>query len=552
VQRNHAIILEQKEIKQTAGRRPPRRPAVCFGNGIIMYAGLDIGTSGVKAAVYDAAGQELAFYSKSFQLLTKEDGTKELNPNEVLGSAIECLLYIGSKAAIETVTVLSLGEAIVFLDGNEECISNIVVGTDARGQDQLQWLMGKIEKEKLIKITGLNLSTIYSVNKILWFRDNQPQIYNKASRICTVQDYIIGKLSGNYIIDYSMASRTMLFDVTNNAWSEELLSITGIDKKLLSVPVLAGTPAGYIKPVIAEKLSAPASINVLAGTHDHICNALGAGVIDQGWCSDTAGTTEGLTALIGSVKVNDSHVSMIDKNQLSFEPFVISNTFNTVAWHNTAGALYRWFVENIGVPGGDSAVNPYQIIEEKMSPMPSSLLVLPHFSGAATPYMDAQSRGAIIGLSVATRGEHIFQALVESTNHELLMILDCLAKSDIVVRNIVATGAALSHRVLKIKANVLGLPIKTVCCKQTGTLGGAIIGAVFSKAYHTYGEAISNMVKFGKEYMPEPDTHALYMEKHTMYTRLYRQLKELNHELFMYNSRNASLRNISQSPWAIS
>jgi xylulokinase len=499
-----------------------------------MYVGLDVGTSSVKAAAYDDTGKELVSHSRSFPLLTCEDGTKELGAKAVLTSVLECLLYINTRTdAIKTISVSSLGEAIVFLDAEEKCISNIIVGTDVRGQKELQWLTEKISSEKLIKITGVNLSTIYSVNKILWFKRNQPHIYRKAARICTVQDYIVGKLSGNYAIDYSMASRTMLFDVTNSEWSGELLSITGIDKKLLSLPVLAGTSVGCIKPDIAEEIRASPAVAVLVGTHDHICNTLGAGVMEKGWCSDTAGTTEGLTAIIGHTEIKPD---MIYENQISFEPFVLNRTFNTVAWNNTSGALYRWFVENFSGPY-EPGINPYKNIETKMSTKPSSLLVLPHFSGAATPYMDLRSRGAIIGLSVATKPEHIFQALVESTNHELLMILECLAKSDVLVRNIVATGAALSPPLLKIKADILGQPIKTVCCKQTGTLGGAVIGAVSSRAYHTYNEAISAMVKFDKEYFPDEAVHALYMEKHVIYTRLYRQLQNVNRELFSYNAK---------------
>jgi xylulokinase len=499
-----------------------------------MYVGLDIGTSSVKIAAYDDTGTALVFFSKPFQLITNEDGTKELDPKVVLDFSVECLLNICTKIdTIKTVSVSSLGEAIVFLDNKENCISNIVVGTDARGQEQLLWMIEKVGREKLIEITGLNLSTIYSVNKILWFKENQPQIYNKVSKICTVQDYIIGKLSGNYIIDYSMASRTMLFDVMNNEWSHDLLAVTGIDKKMLSAPVLAGTSAGYIKAGILEGIPGHHTISILAGTHDHICNALGAGVIDKGWCSDTAGTTEGLTAHIGQAIIDPS---VIYENQVSFEPFVIKHTFNTVAWHNTAGALYRWFIENLD-KSNSSGTNPYQAIEEKMAALPSSLLVLPHFSGAATPYMDAQSRGAIIGLSVATKPEHIFQALVESTNHEVLMILECLQNLNITIQNIVATGAALSPRVLKIKANILGLPIKTVCCKQTGTIGGAIIGAIAAGAYHTYNEAVSQMVKFDREYFPDQDMHLLYLEKHAIYKHLYRQLAGINHGLFSYNAK---------------
>lgn len=489
-----------------------------------MYVGIDVGTSSVKVGCFDPAGNELASNKIEYDLYSKSPGYKELDPDLVFLSTMRCLKEIFMQVKnVKSISVSALGEAVVFLDKDNHPLSNIIVGTDIRGQEELQELTNKVGGEKLVDISRVNLSSIYTVNKILWIRNHYPALYKKARRICTVQDYIIGKLCGNYVIDYAMASRTLLFDSINKNWSPFLLSATEIDEKLLSTPVLAGTKAGTLRPKIAKELDCRPGIAVLAGSHDHVCNALGAGVIKKGWCSNGCGTTEGLTAIVSMTK----DLGVISGQQISFEPFVLDGVYNTVAWNNTSGAMYRWFINHFV----DNS-SPYAYLETQIPETPSNLMVLPHFSGAATPNMDARSKGAILGLTLQTKPYEIFQALIEAANFELYSILHALSGSAINVTNIVSTGSALSETVLRIKTNILGVPIRTVKCKQTGALGGAILGAVSNGDYHTYGEAVKEMVHYGDTYYPDGRIHKMYAERYGLYACLYSNLSSINHRLY--------------------
>ena len=166
-----------------------------------------------------------------------------------------------------------------------------------------------------------------------------------------------------------------------------------------------------------------------------------------------------------------------------------------------------------------------------MNLTPSSLLVLPHFSGAATPYMDDQSKGAFIGLTLNTTRYDIFKACIEGTNFEMLQIIDIMNKNGFVVNKLTATGGACTSKLLQIKANVLGLQVNTVKESQSGVLGGAILGAVADGCYPNIPTAINNMVRMGNTYYPDQSTHKIYLEKYELYKELYNSLKDINHQI---------------------
>ena len=162
----------------------------------------------------------------------------------------------------------------------------------------------------------------------------------------------------------------------------------------------------------------------------------------------------------------------------------IRDSYNTVAWNNTSGVLLKWFVNQmVQEEKPEDIISTFAKMNAKMSTEPTDLFVLPHFSGAATPYMDSESRGAVLGLTLDTKREDIYKALMEGANYELAVILDDLQHAGLQLRKIVASGGAISPELLQIKADILGVPVYTVKNRQTGTLGGAILGSVVSGEY---------------------------------------------------------------------
>ena len=265
----------------------------------------------------------------------------------------------------------------------------------------------------------------------------------------------------------------------------------------------------------------------MAGTHDHICNAIGSGVLEVGSCADTVGTTEGLTAVLHREQLSSEH---IDSCQISCEPFAVPGLFNTVAWNNTSGVLLKWFVtQMVREEKPEQIIQTFAKMNGQMKDEPTDLLIMPHFSGAATPYMDSDSRGAILGLTLDTKREDIYKALMEGANYELALIKDCLEKAGLELQKVVATGGALSPQLLQIKADILGLPVYTVKNRQTGTLGGAMLGAVAAGTFRSVKEAAASMIEEDCVYEPRQEHHQNYQGKLSLYKQIYPSIVGINH-----------------------
>lgn len=494
-----------------------------------MFIGLDIGTSGTKAALADRTGNVLQSFQVNYNFMNAAPGYRELDAEEVWRAVKRCLAEAGTGQQIQSITVSSLGEAILPVSRKGTPLFSAITGTDSRGLQEMKTITRKLKSRRITDITGLNMSHIYSAAKMLWMKKNQPDIFEQAWKIATFQDYAVLKLAGEAYIDYSMASRTLLFDIRDKNWSKELTQLFGIPTEKLGKPVRAGTPVGTIRRELAEELNLNRDVCIVVGAHDHICNAIGSGIYREGECADTVGTTEGLTAII---KEHQLRAEAIEKYQISCEPFVEDGLFNTVAWQNTSGVMLKWFVQQFG--GREVRANisdTFLDLNKKIQEKPTSLLVLPHFSGAATPYTDPESKGAILGLTLQTEREELYKALMEGANYEVKLIMDSLKKSGVEVKRMAAAGGALSPELLQIKADILGMEIEMAGCRQSGTLGGAILGAVACGEFNNLGEAVQEMVRAGKLYYPDLKRHHEYQEKQNVYNKLYSTLQEINHSL---------------------
>lgn len=503
-----------------------------------MYIGIDVGTSGTKVALIDSAGNILRSYQRNYSFSNTENGYRELDASTVWNAVVECLNKVGRRMPVRTITVSALGEAIVPIDQNGVPLSMSITGTDVRGGKELEELSEHFGQQSLTHITGLNLSPIYSLNKILWMKRHQAILYEKAWKIMTFQDYIIYRLAGHAVIDYSMASRTLMFDININDWSEAILKKTGIDREKLSTPCSGGSIVGSILPDMAQAMGMSQSVKVVVGTHDHICNAIGGGAVHYGECVNTVGTTEGVTALIRRSQLATED---INKYQISCEPFVLPKMFNTVAWNNTSGVLLRWFAEEFvqkSVTDKRDILGIYRQLNREIKDGPTDLLVLPYFSGAATPHMDEHAKGVIVGLTLNTVRSDIYKALMEGANYELALILECLEKSGLKIQRLISTGGAQSDELLQIKADILGKEIYTLENRQTGTLGGAILGAVAINDFTDLEEAVEKMVKTAGVYEPELRNYERYREKFQLYQELYQKTLSICHSISKMEIRN--------------
>lgn len=496
-----------------------------------MFLGIDIGTSGVKTTITDITGTVLAYEKRPVQTYGAERGYREICPQEVKNTVFESMqkvLRLCGGKKVDLITISSLGEAVVPVAKDGTVLRNSIIGADARGSEELKQIMDAVGEETLTDITGLNLSNIYSLNKILYLKNHYPRIHQAVWKYMCFTDYMGYLLTGETKIDYAMASRTMAFDARVNEWSERILEKAQISADVFSSPVPGGTLIGTVKKSVRELVGLKAETPVMAGSHDHIYNALGAGAVYPGSCSNIVGTTEGITAIL-SQRLDSG---IIREKNLSCQPFVLPNHYNTVAWHNTACAMVNWYVETFFSESGLKKREILDKLNNRAADGPSALMVLPHFSGSTAGVMDEKAKGCIIGLTVTTAKEDVYRAILEGACYECRVIIEAISAAGIPAEKIIVSGGGSRSKLwLQTKADILGRPIFKSGCAETGALGGAVLGAVVLGVFPDLESAVRNMVKPGEMIEPRGKYHKIYEERYEAYKELYMKMKPVNHML---------------------
>lgn len=490
----------------------------------MYFIGLDVGTSGVKALCMDERGTVEKICRIGYGFRAAGKGTRELDPEEVWRAVCRCLKTVGGVGEIEAITVSSLGEAVIAADAEGNCLTGGITGTDERGRSFCTQFVEKAGRRKVTGITGLPASPLYSLGKILWMKERAPEIFERTRRIFAFQDFIVYRLCGVAAVDVSVASRTMLLDYRAGRWSPWMFEQAGIPMTLMSKVVKPGSIVGEMKQSLQRELGIKGKTRIVNGCHDHIANALGAGVCRPGESVNAAGTTEGITAVIRPGVLD---AGRIEAYQVSCEPFAVAGLYNTVAWSNASGSVLKWFVERI-LGGGEDL---YEKLDQSIKYRPSPAMALPHFAGAATPYMNDHSKGALLGLTLEADREEIYQALVEATQMELCLIYSCLQDAGVSIDRITATGGATSKEILQLKADILGREVYTVDCRETGAAGSAMLGATACGVYESAEQAASCMVREKECFIPDMERHKMYEDRQKIYNRIYGQLESIHEKI---------------------
>ena len=375
------------------------------------------------------------------------------------------------------------------------------------------------KKEHIAEVTGLAPHEMYSISKMMWIKKHLPEVYAKARRIHLIEDFVVWHLTHKAQIDYSLATRTMAFDIHKLRWSEEVFEAAGIDVSRMSEPVPTGTSAGRVTAEAAEKTGLSADCVIVSISHDQVAAAVGAGAFDGSVAVDGAGTVECLTPIYDQIP----EIPVMAKGFFSVVPYVVPGKYVAYAFSYTGGALIQWAMQTFGKgETNESMENAYEGDE------PTGLLVLPHFAGAATPYMDTGSKGAIIGLTTATTAADIYRACMEGVVYEMKLNYDALAGSGIHFEKLNATGGgARSKRWMQMKADVLNLPITALKTVDAGTVGSAMLTGIAVGLFTDLDNAAAHMVQEMETYYPRREMHEKYMKIYERYQALYKAVRPL-------------------------
>ena len=476
-----------------------------------MYAaGLDIGTSGCKIAAYDENGTFVKCEYEEYNV-KRRGGLHEIDPREIFNCVKKVILRL-NLPQIRAIGVTSFGETFTMLDENDEPCAPSMLYTDPRGKEECKEILAHFKEDELAYLTGVKLHEMYSFPKILWIKKNMPQSYTAARHIFLMQDYIVYMLTGNSFIDYSLAARTACFDIKNKCWAKEITDAFGIDTDLLSKPVTSGHCAGKIRKALAKELMLDADTVIVSGCHDQIAAMTGANVLECGDVMDGTGTVECVPVVMESVPRDFS----LFECGFSIAPH-INGKYACYVLSYTGGATLKWFRDNF-------SDKSYAELDSEVSEKPTDLLIMPHFAGAATPYMDSSSKAAVIGLTFEHTKADIYKALMEGTAYEIAVNLDILESRGLMPKLLTATGGGARSAVwLQIKADVLGIPVAALDTEEAGAAGTAYLAG---KAIGLY-EAEMQLAKTGKTYYSNKLRHEFYERQLKKYKKIYGFSKQI-------------------------
>lgn len=489
----------------------------------MAIAGIDVGTTGCKCTVYEKDGTFVREAYREYDA-EKSGGGQELDPWMVWLAVKDVLKQaVRNTKDIDAIGVTSFGETSIFVGKDGKPLMNSLLYTDQRGEEQCKKLVEHFGREAVSERTGVNPQSMYSISKLMWVAENRKDVYEKTEHICQFGDYIVYMLSGTAQIDYSLACRSMAFQVDSKEWDSEILAYAGIDPTKMSKPVPTGSSAGRIRRDLAEELGIDPKAVIVSGCHDQVAAAIGTGCLEQGMAVDGTGTVECITPVYGEL----SKVQELYKYNYVRVPYVCPGSYVTYAFSFNGGSLLKWYRDQIARHEAEiyreQGLNVYDSFNKQMNVRkPTGLLILPYFSGSATPYMDVNAVGAIVGLRDTTTSIDIYQGLMEGVTYEMLFNLELLEKAGIWVTELRATGGGARAKAwLQMKADILNKRIITLGEAQSGTLGCIMLAGTACGLYQSLKEAAEIFVKLGKEYLPNQKRHQEYQKYYQKYKKMY-------------------------------
>lgn len=496
----------------------------------MKIAGLDIGTTGCKLTVFSEEGKDIDRAYRDYPV-TRGGSEHEVDAVSIMDGVLSVLKVMGEKYPdIGGIGVTSFGETFVFADGEGKPLHRAMLYTDPRGQEECLELTEKMEGRKIAAIIGLRPHEMYSLPKMMWIKKNRPEVYRQARHAFLMEDYVVFHLTGKAQIDYSLATRTMAFDIASLSWSRELFDLAGIDVSLMSEAVPIGTSAGTILPDIARQTGLSAKTQIVSISHDQVAAAVGAGVFDAKTAVEGAGTVECITPVYEGLPPSD----VMYDGYFSVVPYVMPGKYVCYAFSYTGGALIQWCVDTLAKKekalAEAAGISAHEYLEQEYvrehgengADKPTGLLVLPHFAGAATPYMDTGSKGAVIGLTAAHTVSDIYRACMEGVAYEMLLNLEWLKGSGIHFQMLHATGGGARSAVwTQMKADVLNVPFTTLKTANAGTVGSAMMTGIAVGCFKNLEDAATHMVEKTEVYLPDAGRHEKYMEVYSRYRKVY-------------------------------
>ena len=481
------------------------------------YIGIDLGTSGAKFLLVAADGTILAENTQTYPVFYPQSGWSEQNPEDWFAAAVRGLkelLQGQDKAAVKGISFGGQMHGLVALDKDDNVIRPAILWNDGRTEQETAYLNRIIGKEKLAAYTGNIAFAGFTAPKILWMKRNEPENFKKIARIMLPKDYLAYRLSGRFCTDVSDASGTLLLDVKNRRWSPEMCAVCGISEQQLPELFESFEPVGTLKEEIAKEFGLSAGVRVIAGAGDNAAAAVGTGVVGEGGCNLSLGTSG--TLFVSSRAYKEDKVNALH-----------SFCHADGGWHLmgcilSAASCNAWWSDNI------LQTNDYAKEQEGLEGElgKNGVYFLPYLMGERSPHNDVNARGAFIGMRPDTSRGQMTLAVLEGVAFALRDCLEAARKNGVRIgRTMLCGGGAKSPLWRKIIANVMDLPVDLPQTEQGPSFGAAMLAMVGCGEYATVRAAAEAIVRVRETVLPDPAIARRYEEHYAVFRSLYPVLR---------------------------
>ncbi len=518
----------------------------------MLLLGLDIGTTTIKAVVYDPdAGRAIALASRPTPTDHPAAGRSEHDPEALWTAVCACLREVvaecrggdspsrvaggaTSPLRIAGLAIASLAEAGVLLDAAGRPLCPIIAWYDRRSEPQAEWLERQISEADLHAITGQRAGASFGVSKWLWIREHWPEVARRMATWLPVPNYILWRLTGERSIDLSQASRMLALDQSRRDWSDRILDVVGLRREQLPRPQPGGTIIGAITATAAAETGLPVGTPCALGGHDHLCAAFAVGAYRPGVVADSSGTAQAVSCVVPEFA---STPKMAAAGYACYA-HVLPGQYILKAGLKAAGGAVEWLARQLAGPAASPDQLPYDALLARAGAgigRRAGPLWLPHLLDSGTPEGDRASRAALVGVRLEHDAGDIFRGLLESLAFWLRHNLEDVADLPIwqPIADVILLGGATRLALLsQLKADVLGRPVIVPDLPEAAAIGAALLAGLGTGIFRSPAEAVASL-RYGRTLIePDPARVAWYDRLYReVYLSLYAALRETNRRL---------------------
>jgi sugar (pentulose or hexulose) kinase len=492
-----------------------------------LLLGIDLGTTAVKGAAYRVDGALLASASCVYELSTPAPSVVEVSTSVCWSALAEVVRSLLAEPGIAAGEVAGLalscqGETLVPVDRELVPLRDAIVWLDNRADEESADLGGKFGTARIYEVTGQPaMLPTWPAAKALWLCRHEPQVMDQMDKLLLLEDYVIARLTGEYVCEGSLVTSTCYWDFRKKAWWSDMLDALGLSVDRLPTLVEPGTVVGTICPAVAEELGLTHSTQVCTGALDQACGAIGVGNTAPGVLSENTGTAVALCATLADARL-DPEMRM---------PCHYHGLPDTYMFHTftSGGVMLRWFRDEFCAAERQSALaqgrDPYDLITAEAAVVPpgsEGLVVLPHLQGAMAPESNPDARGALIGLTLRHGREHVARAIIEAVAFVIRRNIEVLEDLGVPVYSIRALGGGSRSALWKqIEADVTGRPVYRTGHAEAATLGAAILAGVALGNFDNVDQAVGAMVKVTDVFEPDATRSSTYDQAYAAYLKAY-------------------------------